>query len=97
MDYFRFRAKAGDILAIETVPGARSMDTLIGLFDSAGNLLIADDDGGVGHAVAPAGPGARGRRLTRSASRRVPDFGFTGDGGDFGRYVLNINSYTRHA
>ncbi len=48
MDFFRFRAKAGEILAIETVPGRESMDTYIGLFDSAGNLLIADDDSGAG-------------------------------------------------
>ena len=30
VDFFRFRAKAGDILAIETVPGLQSLDTVIG-------------------------------------------------------------------
>ena len=48
VDFYRFRAKAGEILAIETVPGRESMDTFIGLFDSDGNLLIADDDSGAG-------------------------------------------------
>ena len=40
VDFFRFRAKAGEILAIETLPGS-SMDTMLGLFDEAGNLLAA--------------------------------------------------------
>ena len=48
VDFFRFRAKAGDILAIETVPGLQAMDTVLGLFDADGNLLLADDDGGAG-------------------------------------------------
>ena len=91
VDYFRFRARAGDILAIETVPG-NQVDTLIGLFDAAGNLLIADDDGGVG---------VLSRLLVRIPADGVyavgvttyPDFEFTGAGGDYGRYVLNISSY----
>lgn len=91
VDYFRFRAKAGDILAIETVPGS-PMDTLIGLFDAAGNLLIADDDGGAG---------TLSRLLVRIPVDGIyavgvttyPDFGFTGSGGDYGRYVLNISAY----
>ena len=92
VDFFHFRAKAGDILAIETVPGLQSMDTVIGIFDADGNLLLADDDGGVG-------------LLSRLLVQIVvdgtyavgvstfPDLGFTGAGGDFGRYVLNISSY----
>ena len=35
-------------LVIETVPGLSAMDTVLGLFDSRGTLLFADDDGGVG-------------------------------------------------
>ena len=92
VDYFHFRAKAGDILAIETVPGLQSMDTVIGIFDADGNLLLANDDGGVG-------------LLSRLLVQIVvdgtyavgvstfPDLTFTGAGGDFGRYVLNISSY----
>ncbi len=92
VDFFRFRAKAGDILAIETVPGLTSMDTVLGLFDAEGNLLLADDDGGVG---------LLSRLLVQIDVDGIyavgvstfPDFGFTGAGGDFGRYVLNISSY----
>ena len=91
VDFFRFRARAGDILAIETVPG-NQMDTLIGLFDAAGNLLIADDDGGAG---------LLSRLLVQIPADGVyavgvttyPDFEFTGDGDDYGRYVLNIIAY----
>ncbi len=93
VDFFRFRARAGEILAIETVPGRQSMDTYIGLFDSAGNLLIADDDSGAG---------VLSRLLVRVPATGtyavgVTTFGdgtFTGAGSDFGRYVLNISSYT---
>ena len=92
VDYFRFRAKAGDILAIETVPGRQAMDTYIGLFDSGGNLLIADDDGGVGTLsrllVQVLVDGTYAVGVTT-----WPDPDFSGDGGDFGRYVLTINSY----
>jgi hypothetical protein len=91
VDYFRFRARAGDILAIETVPG-NQVDTLIGLFDGAGNLLLTDDDGGVG---------VLSRLLVQIPADGVyavgvttyPDVEFTGAGGDYGRYVLNISAY----
>lgn len=92
IDFFRFRAKAGDILAIETVPGLQAMDTVLGIFDDEGNLLLADDDSGVG---------TLSRLLVRVAVdgtyavgvSTYPDLTFTGAGGDFGRYVLNISSY----
>ena len=45
VDFYRFTAKAGDILAIETVPGTQ-LDTMLGLFDASNNLLVLDDDGG---------------------------------------------------
>jgi hypothetical protein len=92
VDFFRFRAKAGDILAIETVPGLQSMDTVLGLFDEDGNLLAANDDGGAG---------LLSRLLVQIAVdgtyavavSTYPDLSFTGAGDDFGRYVLNISSY----
>ena len=40
VDFFKFRAKAGQILAIETLTGP--LDTMIGIFDSAGNLLAGE-------------------------------------------------------
>lgn len=92
VDFFRFRARAGDIIAIETVPGLQAMDTVVGLFDADGNLLLSDDDGGVG---------LLSRILVRvlvdgiyvAGVSTFPDLTFTGAGGDFGRYVLQINSY----
>jgi hypothetical protein len=92
VDFFRFRAKAGDILAIETLPGLQSMDTVLGIFDEDGNLLVADDDSGVGTLsrlllqVVVDGTYAVGVST-------YPDLTFSGAGGDFGRYVLNISSY----
>ena len=94
VDFYRFRAKAGDILAIETLPGS-PFDTMIGLFDTAGNLLLLDDDGGVG------GVGALSRLLVQVQTDATfvvgvttwPDFDFVGAGSDTGRYVLSIRSY----
>jgi hypothetical protein len=68
---------------------------MVGLFDAAGNLLVLDDDGGVG------GLGTLSRILVQVPVEGVytvgvtsyPDFGFTGAGGDTGRYVLSIRTY----
>ncbi len=92
VDFFHFRARAGDILAIETLPGLTALDTVVGLFDAAGTLLAVNDDGGAG-------------LLSRLLLQVVvdgtysigvstfPDFAFTGAGEDAGRYVLNVSSY----
>ena len=95
VDFYRFRAKAGEIFAIETVPGT-TLDTMLGLFDSGGNLLLLDDDGGVG------GIGALSRLLVQVlvdgdysvGVTTWPDYGFTGAGSDTGRYVLSMRKYT---
>jgi hypothetical protein len=95
VDFYRFRFKAGEIVAIETVPGTR-LDTMLGLFDAAGNLLLLDDDGGVG------GVGSLSRLLVRIPVDGIygvgvttwPDYGFTGAGNETGRYVLNVRGYT---
>src|SRR5262249_4000507 len=91
IDFFRFRAKAGDILAIEVVRGG--IDSLLGLFDAnTGTLLAADDDGGTGFTS----------RLLVQVNQDLdlavavppfPDFGFTGAGEDSGRYVLSVRKY----
>ena len=92
VDFYRFNVKAGDIIVIETVPGLPNMDTLIGLFDSSGVLLASDDDSGAGLlsrlAFQVTADGTYAAAVTT-----FDDFDFTGDGTDFGRYVLNINSY----
>jgi hypothetical protein len=92
VDFYRFRAKAGDILVIETVPGRQTMDTVLGLFDSGGNLIAADDDSGTGtlSRIAVRVP-ADG--IYAAAVSTFPDVGFTGAGADSGRYVLQINTY----
>ena len=92
LDFYRFRAKAGDILAIETLPGLTALDTVIGIFDDEGTLWWDDDDGGAG---------MLSRLLVQIevdgtysvGVSTFPDLGFTGAGEDFGRYVLNISSY----
>jgi hypothetical protein len=69
---------------------------MIGLFDSAGTLLALDDDGGA------FGLGGLSRLATFVPANGTyyvgvttwPDFGFTGAGQDFGRYVVSINTYT---
>lgn len=92
VDFYRFRARAGDILAIETVPGASSLDTVIGLFDAGGNLLLADDDGGAGVlSRLLVQIGVDGDYIVGVSA--FPDFGFTGAGEDSGRYVLSLRSY----
>ena len=94
MDYYKFRANAGEILVVETVPG-NQVDTLIGLFDDDGNLLALNDDGG---AFGLGGLSRFAFAIPATANYFVgvttwPDFGFTGAGLDFGRYVLAIHSY----
>ena len=92
LDFFKFRAKAGQILMVETLTGR--LDTLVGLFDSAGNLLAIDDDSGDGvlsrlAIIAP----ADGDYIV--GVTQWPDFGFTGAGsGQTGRYVLGVQALT---
>ena len=69
------------------------MDTVIGIFDADGNLLLADDDGGVGLLSRLLVQIVGGRHLRRRRDdlpglRASPE-----PGSDFGRYVLNISSY----
>jgi hypothetical protein len=89
-DFFRFKAKAGQVLAIETLTGG--IDSYIGLFDAAGTLLIANDDGGAGLlsrliVLVP----ADGDYIVGVTT--FPDTGFTGIGTETGRYVLNVRTY----
>lgn len=94
VDFFSFRVKAGDILAVEVVRG--NIDSMIGIFDAdTGDLLALDDDGGC------CGIGQLSRLLVQApvdlhlavGVTTWPDFDFTGDGSPGGRYVLNITKY----
>lgn len=92
IDFYRFRAKAGETVAIEVVRG--QLDSLIGLFDAdTGAFLGFDDDGG---------DGVLSRFLTQPLPQdfnlavgvtTFPDFGFTGAGGSSGAYVLSVRTY----
>ena len=90
VDFFRFRARAGQILMVETLTGR--VDTLVGLFDAAGTLLAYDDDSGDGvlsrlAIVAP----ADGDYVV--GVTQWPDFDFTGEWtGPTGRYVLSVQA-----
>ena len=87
IDWFRFEAAGGKTLIAEVVSG--QLDSLIALFDSAGNLVDADDDGGSGllsKIVAPLTTGG----TYYLAVTTFPDTGLTGAGGSGGRYVLDL-------
>jgi hypothetical protein len=91
VDFYRFSARAGEFIAIETVRSG--LDTVIGVFDAVtGAPLVADDDGGAG----------LNSRLLLQANvdldlavgvSTFPDVTFTGAGSGSGRYVLSINTY----
>jgi len=95
VDYFRFSAEAGTVLVAEIVSG--QLDSLIGLFDSAGNLIAVDDDGGAGVLSRIVFP------ISDSGDYALavgvwPDFDFDGVGGSTdptfgqGRYVLDLST-----
>ena len=97
VDFYKFSATAGDVLVVETVPG-NQVDTLIGLFDAAGTLLAVNDDGG---AFGLGGLSRLAVIVPATANYFVgvttwPDFGFTGAGQDFGRYVRGHPLLPRH-
>ncbi len=91
VDFFRFRAKAGENVAVEVVRG--SLDTIIGLFDAdTGELLALDDDGGSGLLS----------RLVVTFPETVnvavgvttfPDIDFVGAGESEGGYVLSVRTF----
>ena len=90
VDYFRFRAKAGQVIVAEIL--SSQIDTVLGLYHRAsGTLVAADDD---------SGPGTLSRiRYTipvdgeyAVAVSSFPDFEFDGGGeGGIGRYVLDVH------
>ncbi|HWM94181.1 MAG TPA: hypothetical protein VN493_25715 [Thermoanaerobaculia bacterium] len=92
VDYFEFKMKAGEFLAVEVVRS--NLDTVLGVFDAeTGDLLITDDDGG---------DGLLSRLLLQFnedlevaiAVSTFPDFDFDGVGGaGAGRYVLGVHKY----
>lgn len=89
VDYYAFDLVEGTTLLAEIKTG--SLDSLIGLFDPAGNLVAADDDGGTGllSRIVYAVPASGKYRL---AVTTFPDVDFTGAGGSGGRYVMDLST-----
>jgi hypothetical protein len=91
VDFYSFRVRAGDILAIEVVRG--TLDSVIGVFDAdTGELLITDDDGGNGLLSRLILQSNADLRLAVAVSS-FPDLEFVGAGDTKGRYSLYINTY----
>jgi hypothetical protein len=91
VDYYSFRVRAGDVLAIEVVRGA--LDSVIGVFDAdTGELLATDDDGGNGLLSRLLLQADADLRLAVAVST-YPDLQFVGGGDSNGRYSLYINKY----
>ena len=91
VDFYSFRARAGDILAIEVVRG--DIDSVIGVFDAdTGQLLITDDDGGNGLLSRLLLQVNTDLKLAVAVSS-FPDLTFVGVGESKGRYSLYVNTY----
>ncbi|TQV86078.1 carboxypeptidase regulatory-like domain-containing protein [Exilibacterium tricleocarpae] len=86
VDYYRFYARAGQSLVAEVLTG--DIDSVAGLFDSDGNLIAFDDDGGVG-ALSRLVAEIPANGLYSLAIGTFPDTDFSGDGNGNGRYVLD--------
>lgn len=91
VDFYSFRVKAGDVLAIEVVRG--NLDSVIGVFDAdTGELLVTDDDGGNGLLSRLLLQADADLRLAVAVST-FPDLEFIGAGTTNGRYSLYVNTY----
>jgi hypothetical protein len=91
VDFYSFRVRAGDILAIEVVRG--DIDSVIGVFDAdTGQLLVTNDDGGNGLLSRLLLQASANLRLAVAVST-YPDLTFVGTGETKGRYSLYINTY----
>ncbi|NIM26620.1 MAG: hypothetical protein GTO28_00215 [Gammaproteobacteria bacterium] len=83
VDFFRFFAQAGDVLTVDIDQGfgaGESVDTVIGIFDSAGSLLRAGDDASVD-------PGSYHAYDARIDGFVVPATGM---------YTVGVSSYPRY-
>lgn len=91
VDYYRFRARAGEVVAIEVVRG--QMDSLLGVFNAdTGALLAVDDDGGNGLLSRLVFQVEDDVNLAFAVTT-FPDVEFVGAGGSAGRYTIYANRY----
>ncbi len=95
VDFYRFQANVGDIIVAELVPGNPGTDMVLGLLRKVGSdfvVLVTNDDGGAGLLSRFAVEIGESGTYHLGVST-FPDFDFSGDGGDFGRYVLSVVKY----
>ena len=91
VDFYSFRVRTGDVLAIEVVRG--TLDSVLGVFDAdTGELLAVDDDGGNGTLSRLLLQADADIRLAVAVST-YPDVQFLGLGESKGRYSLYVNTY----
>ncbi|MFN0066546.1 MAG: pre-peptidase C-terminal domain-containing protein [Limisphaerales bacterium] len=88
VDYFKFEARAGDIIKAELTRGG--FDTTAGIFAPDGTLVAVDDDGGFDLLSLVTYVATQDGTYTLAISA-FPDFEFNGDGGSGGRYVLELS------
>ncbi|MCG8433446.1 MAG: pre-peptidase C-terminal domain-containing protein [Gammaproteobacteria bacterium] len=88
VDYYKFRADAGQTLVAEVIAGA--LDSTLGLFDASGTLIASDDDGGAGALSRIVFEIPADGRYFLAASAFPDTTNFDGSGGSGGRYVLDV-------
>lgn len=88
-DYFKFEARAGDVIQAELRRGG--FDSVAGIFAPDGTLVAVDDDSGVNLLSYVTHLATQDGTYTLAISA-FPDFEFDGDGGSGGRYVLHLTA-----
>ncbi|HAB15409.1 MAG TPA: hypothetical protein DCE44_03055 [Verrucomicrobiales bacterium] len=87
VDYYKFEAKAGEIIYAELTRGG--FDSVAGIFAPDGTLVAVDDDSGFNLLSAVAYQVLQDGTYTVAVSG-FPDLDFSGDGGSAGHYVLSV-------
>jgi hypothetical protein len=88
VDFYRFRAKAGQLIVAEILNS--QLDTVMAIYNSKGEQLAVDDDGGQG-SLSRIEITIPSTGYYYVAVSTYPDFNFTGEGGgETGRYVLSV-------
>jgi hypothetical protein len=92
LDFYRFRARAGEVLVAETGLGTVA-DTVLGLWGPRGELLAVNDDYSPHRTVSRLVVTVPADGEYTLGVATAPDAGFTGAGPGEGRYVLTVRTY----